>query len=76
MLVGKVVQYSDDFKRVNVILDNGKYYWLHVSCFSKKLERKVDLRSEFPVNTYIRFRDLGKGAEGFKIYEFVSSERK
>lgn len=73
VLMGRVEGYSDNSMKVRIVLENGRIYWLHVRCFSKKIGRRVDLKKEFPINSYIYFRDLGKDANGYSQYEFVSS---
>ena len=70
-IVGTVKRYSEDNKKIYIETKGNRELMLHVTVFSKKLHKRVDLRKEFPVGTEIVVKDCGKNENGYQVYEYI-----
>lgn len=70
-IVGRVMNYSNNNKKVCIEVKDKANLWIHVSVFAKKLRKKVDLRKDFPIGTEIVVKDIGKDENGYQTYEYI-----
>ena len=70
-IIGHVKSHSHDGRFLFLSVKGQKDLKLHVSIFSKKLKKQINLREQFPVGKEIMLEDQGKDDKGYQIYKFI-----